>query len=46
MNNYTVTMESGNDYFLSAMSPEAAMAESERLARVVHGVNDTALEAV
>lgn len=45
MNDYTVTMESGNDYFLSAVSPEAAMAEAERLARVVHGVIDAAVSA-
>jgi hypothetical protein len=45
MNEYTVTMESGNDYFVSAESPESAMAEAERLARVVHGVIDTAISA-
>jgi hypothetical protein len=46
MTNYTVTMESGNDYFVSAASPEAAMVEAERLARVVHGVIDTAISAI
>ncbi len=46
MNDYTVTMESGNDYFVSAVSAQAAMIEAERLSRVVHGVNDTAIEAI
>lgn len=45
MSNYTVTMESGNDYFVSAVSAQAAMIEAERLALVVHGVIDTAISA-
>lgn len=45
MNDYTVTMESGNDYFVSAVSAQVAMIEAERLARVVHGVNDAAVSA-
>lgn len=45
MNNYTVTMESGHDYFVAADTDQAAMAEAERLAVVVHGVMDTAVAA-
>ncbi len=43
MNDYTVTMESGHDYFVSAVNAQAAMMEAERLSRVVHGVIDTAV---
>lgn len=45
MTSYTVTMESGHDYFVQAESPVEAMMEAELMARLIHGVNDTALSA-
>lgn len=46
MSNYAVVMESGEVYAVQAATSEAAMREANRLARQLHGVNDSAVEAV
>lgn len=43
MNRYTVVMESGHEYYITADSEQAARDEAERLARVVHGVLDLSI---